>query len=95
MRTRSKSGPPVGAGGSEGRRFLVRIAELVCSECGVTYEFVEEPGAYVITVTGKGQTLRFYFERADADDIDDDNFNIAAMRFLERCLKTFRNASVH
>jgi hypothetical protein len=56
---------------------------------------VEEPGAYVVRVTGNVDTLDFYFDRADVDDIDGENFRDAAMRFLERCLKTFRGRSVH
>ena len=80
---------------SEGLRFLRRMAEIICHECDVTHLLVEEPNAYVIAITGNGDTLKFYFDRADVDDIDGDNFRIAAMRFLERCLKTFRGRSVH
>jgi hypothetical protein len=94
-RTRIRSRDTAAPGESEGLRFLKRVAEVICYECDVTHTFAAEPGAYVITVSGKGDALTFYFDRADVDDIDGESFRLAAMRFLERCLKTFGNQRVH
>ena len=80
---------------SEGLRFLRKVAEVVCYECDATHELEEEPAAYVITISGHGEALKFYFDRAEVDDIDGESFRLAAMRFLERCLQTFRNDRVH
>jgi hypothetical protein len=92
---RGTSRETAGAGESEGLRFLKRMAEVICHECEVTHTLVEDPDACIITVTGDGDSVEFYFARADIDDIEGGSFRIAAMRFLEHCLKTFRSRSVH